>query len=304
MMTPQQAFKLFMYADWAMMLVGVAALIAAIAWGLWAILLPRYKGRRKHQLLGALTCFLVFVMAWVTQMSVMIPFVNEKWTPLLIVLFASPAVLMLIGLIAFIGRGIRAILQRMREQRGKTVLKSLLGAVVLGVCVAPHTTAMLIPIWSAEDHSNRPGTLTHVGDRAPDFTLTTIEGTPFHTADLRGRVIVLTFFATWCGPCNMEMPHLEAVWNEFRDNDDFRMLVVGREETDASVKAFQEKHGFTFPTASDPKGAVFHKFASQSIPRTYLISRQGTIVYQWTGFYEAEIAKLKKLLSKELAKRE
>jgi peroxiredoxin len=115
-------------------------------------------------------------------------------------------------------------------------------------------------------------------------------------------VIVLNFFATWCGPCQEELPQLQAIWNEFRNQDHFTMLVVGREETDESVKAFQQAHGFTFPMASDRDASIYAKFASRSIPRTYLISRQGIIVYQWTGSYEEEIPKLKKLLRKELAK--
>jgi peroxiredoxin len=100
----------------------------------------------------------------------------------------------------------------------------------------------------------------------------------------------------------MELPHLQAIWDEFRGNGDFRMLVVGREESDQTVKDFRRKRGFTFPMAADPHRSIYNKFASQAIPRTYLISRQGTIVYQWTGHYEAEIANLRKLLRKELAK--
>jgi peroxiredoxin len=79
--------------------------------------------------------------------------------------------------------------------------------------------------------------------------------------------------------------------------------VVGREESDDSVKAFRQKHGFTFPMASDPKALIYSRFASQSIPRSYLLSRQGTIVYQWTGHYETEIPKLRKLLRRELARK-
>jgi peroxiredoxin len=301
MITSQQANLLFVYADWAMLFLACVALSASIGWAIFAIL-PRYKGRRKRVLRTAAISFLVFAMFYGTQASVVVALSNKEWNPMQIVLFALPVVVMLGGLAASITFGVHAILRRTGKQRKQMVLKSLLGVVVFCVGVAPHTLVMLGPIISAEDHANRPGTLTHVGEPAPDFQLTSIEGTPFHTVNLRGKVIVLNFFATWCGPCQMELPGLQAVWDEFRNDDDFRMLVIGREESEASVRAFQQEHGFTFPLASDPDRSVYDKFASQSIPRTYLISRQGTIVHQSTGFYEAEISRLKKLLRKELEK--
>ena len=302
-MAPQQAFDLFRYADYAMMFVGLAGLSASIGLGIYAML-PGNTGRRRRALLRALISFLVFAMSWGTQASVMIAFLNRQSTPLLIVLFALPIVVMLIGLIVSIACGVHAILRRSGSQRRQIVVKSLLGVVVFGASVAPHTVAILIPIISAEDHANLPGTLTHVGEPAPDFQLTSTEGTPFHTADLRGKVIVLNFFATWCGPCQMELPNLQAIWNDFRNDGNFRMLVVGRKESDDGVKAFQQKHGLTLPMASDPDSSIYNRFASQYIPRTYLISRQGIIIYQCTGYYEEEMSNLRKLLSKELAKKE
>jgi peroxiredoxin len=163
---------------------------------------------------------------------------------------------------------------------------------------------MLMPVLSVEDHSDSPGTLTRVGETVPDFRLASVEGKPFRAVDLRGKVIVLSFFATWCGPCQKELPQLQAIWDEFHNDSDFRMLVVGREESDDSVKTYRQKHGFSFPLASDRDKSVYAKFASQYIPRTYLISREGTIVYQSAGYYEAETAKLKNLLRRELAKTE
>ncbi len=303
MMSPQQAFVLFSYADWAMLLMGCAAMLVSIGWGIYAILSVN-KGRRRRPLLRALIGFLVFAMVYVTQLSVLIPFFNNwQWTPASIVLFALPIVAMVVGLIASIACGIHAILRRTGKQRRQIIRRSLLGVVVFGVCLSPHTATMLIPILSAEDHANRPGTLTHVGEPAPDFDLTSIDGTKFRTGELRGQVVVLNFFATWCGPCQMELPHLQTIWNEFQNNGDFRMLVIGREEPNDNLKAFKRKYAFTFPIASDPNKSVYSKFATQSIPRTYLLSREGTIVYQCTGYYKEEIAKLKKLLSKELARK-
>ncbi len=306
MMTPQQAFRVFCYADWAMGLVGVVAFCMSIGWAIAAIL-PRFRGRRGRVLLRALMCLLVSAMFWGIQASLLIAWFNEQWTLLRLALFALPAVFMLFGLIGSVAYGVRAVLRQSGEQRRRAVLRSFLGILVFGVGIAPHTVTTLIKsalIISAEDHTNGPGTLTHIGEPVPDFRLTSIEGTPFRTVDLRGKVIILNFFATWCGACRMELPHLQAIWNEFRSDDDFRMLVVAGGESDDTVKAFQQEHGFTFPLASDLNKAVYKEFASQYIPRTYLISRQGTIAYQFHGGYEEEIPKLRKLLSRELAKKD
>lgn len=284
-----------------MMLVGLAMIVASISWGMYAIL-PRNKGRRRRFLLRAVVCLLVFAMFYGTQASVLIPFFYEHWTPLLIVLFALPVVLLLSGLIASAAYGVIAVLRRAGQERRQMAMKSLLGVIIFGVGIAPHTLAMLMPIISYSDHANYPGTLTRVGDLAPDFQLAGIDGAPFQMDDLQGQVMVLNFFATWCGPCQDELPHLQAIWNEFRNDNHFRMLVVGREESEDTVKAFQQKNGFTFPMAADPNDSVYSKFASEHIPRTYLISGGRTVVYESTGYDEREIGRLKKLIRKELAK--
>ena len=194
------------------------------------------------------------------------------------------------------------LLRRAAGQRRRILQRSLLGVVVFGVSVLPHAAVTLIPFLEVQERYNRPGTLTRMGDPSPDFDVSTVDRTPFRTTDLRGRVIVLSFFATWCGPCQLELPHLQAIWNEFQDNGDFRMLVIGRGESDDRVRAFRKEHHFTLPLASDPDGSVYRKFATECIPRTYLISRQGTIIYQCAGHYEEEVSKLKSALRKELAK--
>lgn len=267
MITYDQAMRCFVYADWAMLIVALAALSTSLGFAGYSIL-PKNKGRRRTVLLRALICFLVFAMFWVIQASVMVASCHpDQWTPLRIVLFASPAVAMLCGLIGSISYGARAVARRSGEQRRQTLLRSLLGIFVFGVGVAPHTVAALIPILSAEDHGscpvlsaedhrNRPGTIAHAGEPVPDFELTTIEGVPFRTVDLRGQVIVLNFFATSCGPCLLELPHLQAIWREFRNNDNFQMLVVGLGESHDSIRAVQQENEFTFPMASDPDVSI------------------------------------------------
>jgi len=136
-------------------------------------------------------------------------------------------------------------------------------------------------------------TLTNVGDIAPQYSVVADDGSTVDSDRLRGKVVVLNFFATWCGPCIQEMPHLKALWNEFGAHQEFSMIVIGREETPAAVAEFRSKHRLTFPMAADPERAAFNRFASERIPRTYVISRNGTILYQTVGFYPEEIGKLR-----------
>jgi peroxiredoxin len=148
--------------------------------------------------------------------------------------------------------------------------------------------------------------LTRVGDQAPNVTVTMLDGSPVQLSELRGKVVLLNFFATWCRPCLSEMPHLEEIWNQRKDNPNFRMLVIGRDETTATIAPFKEQHGFTFPMAVDPDASAFRKFADEFIPRTYLISRNGKILFQTHGFaeievYQRELATLQQTMDKELA---
>jgi peroxiredoxin len=145
-------------------------------------------------------------------------------------------------------------------------------------------------------------TLTSLGEPAPDITVTTVDGNTINLADLRGRVVLVSFFATWCGACMLELPELQKIWDEFHAHDGFRMLVVGREETVESVRAFSGEHDFTFPLAADADRAAFDRFATDRIPRTYLISRDGRIIFQCVGYYEEQMGVLQTLLKAELAK--
>lgn len=144
---------------------------------------------------------------------------------------------------------------------------------------------------------------TKEGDRAPAFRIGTDEGLEFALDDKRGKVVLLNFFATWCVPCMHELPHLEGLWNEHKGRDDFSLLVIGREETDDTVKAFKKNKGFSFPMAADPERAVYSLFAKESIPRTYIISREGRVVLSETGFGgEEHFGQINAALRRELSK--
>jgi peroxiredoxin len=142
--------------------------------------------------------------------------------------------------------------------------------------------------------------LVHVGDPAPNFSLTTADGTEFSLSGANGKVVLIIFFATWCGPCQQELPHIEQIWNDNRGRGNFQLLVVGREESQETVREFRTKNGFTFPIAADPDRAVYSLFARESVPRTIVVSPEGLVVYSQAGFYEHDLVQLKAVIDEQL----
>lgn len=142
--------------------------------------------------------------------------------------------------------------------------------------------------------------VVQVGDTAPHFSLTTADGDEFSFPD-HGSVILINFFATWCGPCQIELPHVEKIWTANKDNARFRLLVIGREETMEAVRDYRKKSGFSFPIAADPDRSVYSLFAKESIPRTLVVAPDGQIVYSKAGFMEEDLSELNAVLEKQLA---
>ena len=145
-------------------------------------------------------------------------------------------------------------------------------------------------------------TLVKTGDAAPAFTVTTTDGAEISTAALKGKVILVNFFATWCGPCMEEMPHLEAeVWNRFKDRG-LVVVAIGREHGADELKKFKAEKKLTVPIAADPKREVYGKYANQYIPRNFLIGADGRVVFESVGFTDEEFKKMIAAIEKELGK--
>lgn len=142
-----------------------------------------------------------------------------------------------------------------------------------------------------------------VGQIAPAFRVRTLDGNVFDLSEQRGKVVLLNYFATWCGPCMQELPHIEELWKRHGGQADFALLVVDREESAATAAAFMKEKGFTFPVAADPKRQVYSLYAKELIPRTFIIDRKGTITYSSTGFYDEDLPKFKEQLATALAQR-
>ena len=122
-----------------------------------------------------------------------------------------------------------------------------------------------------------------VGHLAPDFLLPTLDGREVRLSDYRGHVVFLNFWATWCGPCKVEMPAMERLYREFRPNG-FAVLAVSTDDEGAAVtRPFRDALGLSFTIAHDPDMIVGHLFGVRALPVTFLVNREGVITHQVFG---------------------
>ena len=118
--------------------------------------------------------------------------------------------------------------------------------------------------------------IPQAGYPAPDFELQTMEGVPVQLSDLRGKVVVLNFWATWCPPCRTEMPALQQVYAAYQTRG-LEVLAINMQEGSAQATAFARESGLTFPILTDPEGAVSSRYRVTSLPTTLFLDRQGVI---------------------------
>jgi peroxiredoxin len=122
-----------------------------------------------------------------------------------------------------------------------------------------------------------------VGHLAPDFVLTTLDGREVRMSDYRGHVVFLNFWATWCGPCKVEMPAMERLYREYR-RQGFAILAVSSDPEGAAVtRPFRDSLGLSFTIAHDPDAVVMRMYGVRTLPHTFLVDRQGVITHQVFG---------------------
>ena len=148
------------------------------------------------------------------------------------------------------------------------------------------------------------GYIVRVGDIAPELEMELTDGQKLKLSDLRGKVVMLQFTASWCGVCRKEMPFIESdIWQKHKANPNFALYGVDRDEPVETVKAFAEKTGVTYPLALDPGADHFAKYADRKagITRNVLIDKTGKIVMLTRLYNEEEFASLCKKIDEMLA---
>ncbi|HAM09133.1 MAG: hypothetical protein A2X05_02565 [Bacteroidetes bacterium GWE2_41_25] len=160
---------------------------------------------------------------------------------------------------------------------------------------------IIVMVYSSGKSQSDSTTLTKTGDMAPAFKCRTIDGKSLDISKLKGKVIMLNFFATWCPPCNLELPVLQKkIWEKHGTDPDFVLIILGREHSEKEIRDFVTKKNFTMPFAPDPKREVFSLYATQNIPRNVIIGKDGRILYQSTGFSEEQFTIIEELVSEQL----
>ena len=132
-------------------------------------------------------------------------------------------------------------------------------------------------------------TLVAVGDIAPDFTVEMLDGRQIQLSSLRGNVVMVCFWATWCPPCRQELAHLqEGVIDQF-EGEKLVVLPISRGEKRDVVEKFLLDNGSKFGVGLDGDRAIYDLYASNYIPRTFIVGKDGKVVYRTAG-YDKNIA--------------
>jgi peroxiredoxin len=125
------------------------------------------------------------------------------------------------------------------------------------------------------------------GEKAAAFKLADLRGDSVSIAELRGKVVFLNIWATWCAPCREEMPSMEKLYQRLRDNKGFVMLAVSQDTSSRDeVMAYVKKHGYHFDVLLDPTNAVAEAYKVSGVPETFIINREGRIVAHHSGAFD------------------
>lgn len=152
----------------------------------------------------------------------------------------------------------------------------------------PIATAaiLLVCLLAVPAHAER----ADVGRPAPTFEAATLAGQPLALADLKGRVVLIDFWASWCDPCREEFPELDALYREFREQG-VEVIGVSVDLKRDNIDAFISKHPVAFPIIHDPKKAIADRFKPRAMPTAYLVDRAGVVRYVHLGYQRAYLEK-------------
>lgn len=127
------------------------------------------------------------------------------------------------------------------------------------------------------------------GMEAPSFSVKMIDGSTVAMAELKGKVVLVNFWATWCPPCRKEIARFQKdIVERFAGNEDFVLLPIAIDDTEKAVRDFVVRNGYTFPVAFDAGQRVYKQFADKYVPRNFVIGRDGKVAFFTVGYTPEE----------------
>lgn len=168
--------------------------------------------------------------------------------------------------------------------------------------VLPDATAESDPLDEAAQAA--AATLVRAGDAAPDFTVSLFDGGSVRLSDLRGKTVLVNFWAIWCPPCREELTRVQAELIDRFEGRDFVFLPVSRGETRETVARFREQTGYRFPMGLDPEQTIYKMYATNFIPRNFLVGPDGRVIVATTGYKPEEFDALVETIRKTLDKQQ
>jgi peroxiredoxin len=154
-------------------------------------------------------------------------------------------------------------------------------------------------IWGVYDHSSKKQEAAdaeagiNIGNKAPDFELQTLDGSKVKLSDFRGEKVMLNFWATWCPPCQFEMPHMEKFYEGYKSKD-VVVLAVNLTQTEKSpqdVPKFVQSKALSFPVVLDEKGDVSGNYQVMAYPTSFMIDTHGIIREKFQGAIDYDTMK-------------
>jgi peroxiredoxin len=155
--------------------------------------------------------------------------------------------------------------------------------------------ALVVVACSGPGSGGRQG--VNEGNQALDFTLEALDGGQVSLSDYKDNVVLINFWATWCPPCQAEIPDLEAAYRAHQD-DGFIVLGIASQDHPKIVELFVEDVGMTYPVVVDESGALMKKYRAAGLPVTVIVDRDGVIQIRHIGYLSA--AQLDEYLAKVL----
>lgn len=167
-----------------------------------------------------------------------------------------------------------------RRSYDALLLMVLVGGLLFIVATRVQPASAPPPPPAAVDPAAQPAPLP--GHPAPDFTLVSLAGEPVTLSELRGQVVLVNIWATWCPPCRAEMPAIQAVYDQYAEQG-FTVLAVNVREEPQTVAAYMQSAGLTFPALLDSDATVSNSYRANVLPSSFFVDRAGVVRAVYRG---------------------